>query len=319
MRFTGLLLLAFAAPAAAHVVSMSTGEATLNGNRLDYQLRMPLYEVAHMRDPQMQLLENIRFLSHNTPARLVNHSCHQDSGNLVCSAQYEFDGEPQQFDVECGFSRITVPNHVHLLRAIHGDKSEQAAFDASFPLATIRFRPPTALETGLNDVGAGFWRASAGWVQMLFLAALVLAARNRRELLQLGAMFLAGQGVTVIAHLTTRLQVTPRFIEAATALTVAYLAFEILMLPSAGQRWLVVAVLGLLHGMYFDLLLAGDYNPILFLTGVFTAELVILVGFAGLARAIALIPAMRSTLLARAMASLLLMTGLSWFLLRLTS
>ncbi len=320
MRLIGALLLAFSATAAAHVVSMSTGEAKLSGSQLDYELRMPMYEVAHMRDPETQVFENIQFRWRGAPARLIQHSCHQESGNLVCSAAYSFAGDPDQLDVECSFPSITVPNHIHLLRAVHGDKSEQAAFDASFPATTIRFRPPTALETGLRDMFAGFWRASAGLVQILFLGALVLAARSRRELLQLVAMFLAGQGVTTIAHLSTRLQVSPRFIEAATALTVAYLAFEILMLPQAGQRWLVVGVLGLLHGMYFDMLLAaGDYGRVPFLAGVFGAEIAIVSGLALLARMAALVPAMRSTLFARAMASVLLMVGISWFLMRLKS
>ena len=83
-------------------------------------------------------------------------------------------------------------------------------------------------------------------------------------------MFLAGQAVTAVGHLSTRLLLSPRFIEAATALTIAYLAFEILALPAAGQRWLVVGVLGLLHGMYFDMLLAvGDYGRWSFLVGAF--------------------------------------------------
>lgn len=315
MWLNRVLLLAFSIPAAAHVVSMSTSDAKLNGARLEYELRMPLYEAAHMRDPEKQLFENIRFRSPAGPAQLLQHACREDAGNLVCSATYSFPSAPDQLDIECTFSSITVPNHVHLLRAVHGDKSEQAAFDASFPASTIRFRPPTALETGLHDMFAGFWRALAALVQTLFLAALVLAGRTRRELLQLAAMFLAGQAVTTAAHLSARLQVSPRFVEAATALTVAYLAFEILMLPSAGQRWLVVGVLGLLHGMYFDMLLsAGDYNRISFIAGAFLAEIAIVAALGGLAKIAALVPAMRTI-----MAGLLLMTGISWFLVRLKS
>lgn len=315
-----LFLLAITAALQAHVVSMSTGEAKLNGARLDYELRMPLYEVAHIRDPEPQLFANIRFRAKGSDARLLRHSCREESGNLVCTGLYLFEQDADQFDVDCTYSSITVPNHIHLLRAIHGERSEQAAFDASFTTATIRFRPPTIWELAIRDGSAGFWRAISAVVQILFLAALVLAGRSRRELLQLTAMFLAGQAVTVLAHLSLRLQLSPRFIEAATALTIAYLAFEILLLPAAGQRWLVVGVLGLLHGMYFDMLLAaGDYGRWPFLAGAFLAEIAIVTGMALLARLAARIPAARNTLVARTMASLLLLTGVSWFLVRLRS
>jgi hypothetical protein len=318
MRLACLLVLSM--PAAAHVVSMSTGEAKLNGSRLDYELRMPLYEVAHIPNPEKQIFENIHFRGAGSEARLIRHSCREDTGNLVCTGMYLFERDVQEFDVECTFASITVPNHVHLLRAARGDKSEQAAFDISFTTAPVRFRPPTVLETFGRDVSAGFWRAAAGMAQVLFLAALVLAGRSRRELVQLAAMFLAGQAITAVAHLSTRLLLSPRFIEAATALTIAYLAFEILALPKAGQRWLVVGVLGLLHGMYFDMLLAaGDYALGPFLAGAFAAQAAIIGALAALAWLASRVRIARGVLLQRALASLLLLTGVSWFLIRLKS
>ena len=312
------LLLVCALPATAHVVSMSTGEARLNGARLDYELRMPLYEVAHIRTPEPELFGAIRFIGSGRDARLLQHSCREDGANLVCTGLYLFEREVEQFDVECRFSSITVPNHVHLLRAVHGQKTDQAAFDGSFPTATIRFRPPTAWETAIHDASAGFWRAVAGVAQILFLGAMVLAGRSRRELASLIAMFVAGQALTVTAQLSTRMAVSPRFIEAATALTIAYLAVEILLLPAAGQRWLVVGVLGVLHGMYFDMLLStGDYSRVSYLAGAFLAEVTLSVILWGVVRAAASLPMARSSIIPRVFASLLLLTGFSWFLLRL--
>lgn len=40
---------------------------------------------------------------------------------------------------------------------------------------------------------------------------------------------------------------------AAAALTVAYLAVEILLLPQAGARWAIAGVLGIFHGLFFHL------------------------------------------------------------------
>src|ERR1035441_10583976 len=68
-------------------------------------------------------------------------------------------------------------------------------------------------------------------------------------------------------------QPAPRFVEAATALAVAYLALEILMFPQAGARWLVAFVLGALHGLYFHLFVqTTGYGPALVLVGATLAE-----------------------------------------------
>lgn len=301
-----------ALPAFAHVVSMSTGDAVLNGARLDYVLRMPLFEVTHLSQPEKQLFDNIHFRGAGSEARLLEHSCQPDSVNFVCHGVYLFEHETGGFEVECNFAAVTVPNHVHLLRATNGARSDQAAFDASFTTASVRFRPPTALETALRDGAAGFWRATAALILILFLAALVLAARSRRELVLISAAFLSAQALSASAHLASRASLSPRFIEAATALTIAYLAVEILLLPAAGKRWTVAGILGLLHGMYFDLLLsAGDYSAPSFLAGVLTAEVLLLAAFAAAAHFAGALKVQR------VMASVLLLIGLSWFVIRL--
>jgi len=48
-------------PAAAHVMSMSSGDLAVEGARAHYELRMPLYEVAHVEAPERALLEHVRF------------------------------------------------------------------------------------------------------------------------------------------------------------------------------------------------------------------------------------------------------------------
>jgi hypothetical protein len=62
-------------------------------------------------------------------------------------------------------------------------------------------------------------------------------------------------------------------IEAATALTVAYLAVEILLLPKAGSRWAIAGILGVFHGLYFSLFIeTTQYSAPLVLSGAALAE-----------------------------------------------
>jgi hypothetical protein len=301
---------------------MSSGDLTVEGARARYELRMPLYEIAHVQNPERTLLNHIVFSSAGRAAKLVAKDCRADSPRDVylCSADYEFAAPVESIDVECSFYAITVPNHVHLLRAQIGDtphgKHDEGIFDSTFTHTTLRFRPPTPAEIVMMQSGAGFVRALAGIVQVLFLAALVLAARGTRELVALAAMFLAGQAACVLIMPYTAWQPAPRFVEAAAALTVAYLAVEILLLPQAGARWLVAAVLGGFHGLYFHLFVqTTGYGAGLVLAGAAVAEVLAVVVLALVfSRVGRVAKAMRPVQVA---ASGLLVFGLVWFAMRL--
>lgn len=305
--------LAAVLPAAAHVVSMSSGDIRVDGAHAHYELRMPLYEVAHVQTPERSLLDHIHFFSGGREARMVNSACAPDAAheNYVCHAGYEFDAPVEQLEVECTFAAITVPNHVHLLRAQMGNKQDQGIFDLTFTRATLRFRPPTAMETAATQSGAGFVRALGGVAQVLFLVALVLAARNWRELAALAAMFVAGQCAAVILVPHAAWQPSPRFVEAAAALTVAYLAVEVLLLPEAGARWLVAGALGVFHGLYFCLFVqTSGYRAEFVLAGAAVADL--------FAMALLALMLLRSGRWVHRMGeAVLLLAGLAWFGLRL--
>lgn len=297
--------------AAAHVVSMSTGEAKLAGTRLDYELRMPLYEIAQLPQAEAALLANVHFLAGGAEASLVKHSCQRDQTNLICNAEYQFARNVDEFEVRCTFPSITVPNHVHMFRATHGDRNDSTAFDGSFTKATLRFRAPRILDTLARESAAGFWRAFAGPAQILFLLALLLAARGWRDLAQLFAMFAAGQAIAAALAPRFSIHLSPRFIEAAAALTIAYFAVEILLLPEAGGRWAIAGVLGLFHGMYLAMLVAaGEYQAVPYVIGALAAEALL---------ALVLWQALRRLHYQRIMASLLLLVGLGWFIQRLIS
>jgi hypothetical protein len=304
----------------AHVISMSNGDLTLRGDHLDFVLTMPAYEAAHTPHPETALLEHIRFSNRGETARLVQKSCHEDAsgGMYICAAEYSFSRAVDGVDVECSLYQVTVPNHVHLLRAQNGDKRDQAVFDYSFTQTTLRFRPPTSFEIAVQQGFEGMLRAVAGPVQLLFLAALVLAARGRRELVLLAVMFLAGEIVTALAAGTLGWQPPVRFVEAAMALSIAYLSVEILFLPQAGMRWLIAGILGSFHGLSLYLVLAGSgFRPAYVLSGAAIAELAVI---AALGFCVWMLERRWTiTRLVQSSAALLLVFGMTWFFLRVRS
>jgi HupE / UreJ protein len=309
-------LLVFAFPLTAHMISMSTGDLKVDASRAHYELRMPMYEVAHVREPEHTLLDHVRFKGGGAWAKPSGQACRQEQDTYVCTADYQFPAPVETLEVECTLASVTVPNHVHLLRAYRGDKSDEAVFDLSYTQAELRFRPPTAFETAAREVSAGFMRAAGGLAPLLFLAALVMAARSRSELVVLATSFLGAEALACAIAPRMTLPLSPRFIEAAAALTIAYLAFEIILLPQSSMRWLVVAVLGLFHGAYFSAFLTeSGYHFATFFSGVAICELLLIALFAFILDRL-----VRLAFLRRAVpvaASVLLAVGVAWFFLRL--
>src|ERR1700681_2716312 len=93
-----LLFVLLGCRAFAHVVSMSSGELHVNGRTATYELRIPMYEVAHVANPESALLDHIKFEG----ARRTSSACREQDGTYVCLADYEFERPvSDKIEVEC--------------------------------------------------------------------------------------------------------------------------------------------------------------------------------------------------------------------------
>jgi hypothetical protein len=318
----GLLIFVACAGASAHAISMSTGYVTVSGNRVDYLLRMPDYEISQQRDPAHALFTHIRFTNGFETGRETAQECHHDaaSGNYLCAATYEFSQAVERLGVDCTFYEVTVGNHIHMLHAERAGKSDQAILDSAFSSATLAFRPPTPAELAIEQSGAGAIRVWTNSVQLLLLLALAIAARSRLELLFTGSAFLVGECASASAILRSGWQPSPRFAEAATALALAYLAFEIIAFPRSRGRWVLALLFGGFTGMYFSVFLAqSGYRSGWVLMGAAIAAVVVLAAsmLAGYAIGRLRLSNLQHTVATRIAASGLLVTGAIWFLVRL--
>jgi hypothetical protein len=248
MRISPALLFLLAPLAMAHVVSMSTGEIKVDGPTAVYELRMPMYEVAHVRNPESTLLQHIRFDNgHQTRSQ-----CHQEGDTYVCIANYEFPALlPDKLDIECDFFQVTVPNHIHLLTATQGANSDQAVFDKSTTAFEIRFHPPSAQEVLLRNLTGGAWRALTSLSGWLLLAGLAVAARSWKDAGAMAAVFLTLEWLAPLAAPFIPVTLSAKFLELALALAVAYLAVELLFIPEGSGRWVAILAGGIVGGLTF--------------------------------------------------------------------
>ncbi len=304
----------WAIPAAAHVLSISQGSLRLAGQAVEYELRMPLSEVPEGDDPQATLLEAFQVFSDGQPGALANQACRVEVGQelYVCEAEYRFAAPPDSVSVRCDFPSVTVPHHMHILSSGEGESARQTVFDITSRESDIRFAPPTLGEIVATNLGAGTRKAITSPELLLFLVALALAARTRREFLVCAGAFLCAQAFVGAAAGSLGWVPPLRFLEAAAALTVAYLASEILFLPDAKHRWVVCGSMGCFHGLFLAAFLTStEMKAPYFLSGAISTEGLIVTA-AGALR-LRFVSGRSEQLVA----ILLLVGGLAWFGLRL--
>ena len=282
------------------MMSMSSGDVKLSGVRLDYTLTMPLFEVAHARNPEESLLQHVQFHS----ARMVTHECRNEPSrdSYVCHATYEYAAPPDAIEVTCTLPDVTVPNHIHLLRAMRDGNSDRAVFDSAFTHAVIRFRPPTPGEVAAGEItkGAGFVFTSP--IFLFLMVTLGLACTSRWSAAALSLSFVAGQ----ISGAWLPWSFAPRLIECAAALGVAYLAVEVLFLSSTLARLAAAAALGVVPGLSLAQFASQSESGLGFtLVGSCVATAVVVIG-AGLL-------SLRLPVVRRPGAALACAAGLGWF------
>ena len=310
----GTASISYATPAAGHVLSISQGSLRLAGQTVQYELRMPLSEVPDGKDPTAILLEAFHVFSDGQPGVLADPACREEAGQglYICEATYRFAAAPVKVSVRCDFPSVTVPHHMHILQSGEGESARQTVFDITSRESDIRFVPPTPGEVAATNLGAGSRKAITSPELLLFLAALALAARVGREFIVCAGAFLCAQAAVAAAAGTFGWIPPMRFLEAAAALTVAYLASEILFLPDAKHRWIVCASMGCFHGLFLAAFLDSTaMKAPYFLSGAISTEGLIVTAAAALRLRLV---SGRAEQLA---AILLLVGGLGWFSLRL--
>lgn len=239
--------------AGAHAVSISSGDLSFDGNVGHFVLRVPLYETAHLRTPETQLLQQISFKADGAPLQLAKSTCRADrsADQYICQAEYRVSAtDVSRVDADNRLYEVLVPNHVHMLRVSRGELGGQAAFDQSFPQATIQLQAQSGAALAARTMLDGARAALSHPGLWLALVSLALAARSRRELGIFLAVLVAGECLIVLRRTDYLWKVSPYFIEAAVGLTIAYLAGEMLFFRHAGKRWVVVALLAVWLGCF---------------------------------------------------------------------
>lgn len=237
MRLTALYLLP--GLLAAHVISMSTGALTVEGLKAHYSMRVPLYELQHVPEPSRMLPDAISLANANR----ISAECKTRESNMECVMEYVYAAPPGEVRVQCKLSRVTVPNHVHVLHARRENNSDQAVFDSTMEQAVLRFRDAGPIESAIRARPALLIGAFA------VLATLVMLVSGWGSAVAAPAGYAASLGLSFFF--------APQFAEAVLALSIAYAAFETAFLPAGRWKWVLASVVSAALGLMIGPMLSG--------------------------------------------------------------
>ena len=110
----------------------------------------------------------------------------------------------------------------------------------------------SASDTALRLFVLGIGHILGGYDHLVFLAGLLLASRNVRQLITALTAFTIAHSITLAMAAAGAVHAPPSIVEPLIAASIAWIGVETLMRNGRpGARWLVVFVFGLVHGFGF--------------------------------------------------------------------
>jgi len=277
-RFALTLLAAVlvANTALAHSVGLSSGEYVLGGKTLRADVSMSQRELGQMLpeidpDHDGQLDQDELDRAQRELARAVaggisvsvdGAACPgvldrawvlEGEGGVVVRAHYECPRLPARLTIGLPMlSRLNL-GHRHLARIAAGGRSESVAFDSDHPSWT------QALSSGEAPRSAAAWsmftlgieHILTGADHLVFLLGLLIVGGSIRSLLGVVSAFTLAHSVRLALAVLGVVSPSPRLVEPAVALSIAYVGFENFFVNDASKRWRVTFPFGLIHGFGF--------------------------------------------------------------------
>jgi hypothetical protein len=290
LAMCGLVLLG-TRPALAHSVGVSRGDyrvagttvevdlvfaqpelaATLVGLDADRDGALSADELARARELLTRTIVHgleIRSASGPCPGSLVRAELTEADG-LAVRALYRCGDEVAGLSLRLGFFDALSLGHRHLVTAYAGMAPRaaetiravvyEARPEAALPVAgpdagateSPRPSPRAPAAVALPFFGLGLEHILTGYDHLVFLLALILVGGSLRSLLVVVTAFTLAHSLTLSLAVLGVWAPSPRLIEPAIALSIAYVGIENWFVRDAARRWMITFPFGLVHGFGF--------------------------------------------------------------------
>jgi hydrogenase/urease accessory protein HupE len=251
-----------------------------------------------------------------------------DGDGLALAIAYLCQDAGDALELDVHFAADLARGHRHLVSLASGDDVWEEVASRAHPRLhfELGLAPPqaTAAPVFVPLLRMGVEHILTGYDHLLFLLGLVLIGRPIRSLFAAVTAFTLAHSVTLALSAFEVMAPSPRIVEPAIALSIAYVGIENWFKRDARGRWKITLVFGLVHGFGFagalrDVAVPSDEVP----TALFAFNLGVELGqVAVLAALLPLLLAVRKSAIwgrvgMRTCTMTIALAGLIWFVSRL--
>lgn len=278
------LLLVLPMGAAAHPLSVSYSRFELDGRALEAVYRLPVDDMdlllqldadldgavaaGELRSARTRLETYLRERAHVEANGVVlepelqRTSVWLDSADfpyISIEARYAAPEPIERFEISVGVLTELYPVHRNLAEVVIGSEKEQYVFQHGNRWVG-QVRSPGWWQTAREFTRLGIEHIFTGYDHLVFLLGLLLVGRGLRDLFAIVTAFTVAHSLTLALAALGIVHPTVWVVEAAIALSIAYVGLENLVARTFRHRWLIAFVFGLVHGFGFAAMLQ-DARP----------------------------------------------------------
>lgn len=263
------------AAADAHPLSVSYSRVTIEGNAMAAVVRLPLddadlllrldrgldgtvtnaeIERAH---PAIQryLAEHVRVSAAGallSPSLEGTSIWKDQDGFPFMEARLSYRVAREIGDITIQVSALTdlYADHRHLSEIAFGGRKDQFVFQHRNTY-TARLERIQSWQTARSFLLLGIEHIFTGYDHILFLFGLLLVGKGLRNLIAIVTSFTVAHSLTLSLATLGVVQPASWTVEAAIALSIAYIGLENLFVKNVRHRWRMAFVFGLIHGLGF--------------------------------------------------------------------
>ena len=277
-----------AARAEAHAIGLSTGEYAAQEDCVHVRLAFARGEVASVlpeldanhdahvtalevesakKDLERKVLGQIHVASGGaacTPVLTAAGLTEQDG--LAIDGRYDCIASDAPFEVDVSLLDDLSHGHRHVARAVSATTHDEVLYKGHSAFSVQRLagagaaKASAAAASAPRDSGAsagwGFFKMGiehilTGYDHLVFLFGLVLLRARLKELLAVVTAFTIAHSITLGIAVLGIFSPSPRFVEPAIALSIAYVGIENFFVKDGSKRWRITFPFGLIHGFGF--------------------------------------------------------------------
>ncbi|HVV53446.1 MAG TPA: HupE/UreJ family protein [Polyangia bacterium] len=272
----GAALFAPARLASAHAVGVSSGEYRLDGRVLYGDLGMAARELARLlpavdadhdgtidsqeivagRPAVAQALVSGLVVTADgqpCPGSLDRAWAMEGDGGVVFQVRFTCLAPPGRLTLAMSLLDRLAPGHRHMARVFRAGKAEVKVLDRAHAVWTLSGGGPGsgALALAWSMLKLGVEHILTGADHLVFLFGLILVGGRLRSLIGVVSAFTIAHSITLALAALSIFTPSPRLVEPAIALSIAYVGLENLFVHDASKRWRITFPFGLIHGFGF--------------------------------------------------------------------